>query len=149
MKKTIIFIAALAFVAWGCSSEKETVEEQKVLLAGTDTSPLWQVPNYDLYEQTMSVEVALQDTLVPYASANDLMCATVNNEVRGVASPIVVNGQWLFQLMVGNNDSDAIVSLSYYCDKLHRIFVVSPWTAFDATLPPTGAGELYKPTFVK
>ena len=103
---------------------------------------------YDLYEQTMVVEVQLQDTLAKYASAQDLLCATIGNEVRGMAEAQQIEDQWLFFLVVGSNDVGVNVGLSYYCDKLHRIFSIQ-WTRFDATVPPTGQGGIYQPDFVK
>lgn len=159
MKKIIISaIAALALVAWGCSSgdEEETTKKpdlnemnmRPALSAGTDERPAWQTPNYDSYGQTMTVEVTLQDTLQGYASAADLMCATIDGEVRGVATPEQMDGTWRFSLIVASNGAGANVSLSYYCDRLHRIFTTS-WTTFDATTVPVGLGGIYQPEFVK
>jgi hypothetical protein len=95
----------------------------------------------------MIVDVSLQDALVQYASEQDLLCATINDEVRGVATPQQVEDQWLFPLIVGSNETGAMVRLSYYCDKLHRIFTIN-WTRFDASIPPSGKGGLYQPEFV-
>ena len=160
MKKNIILaLAALALVAWGCSSdddevkEKETpqkniLNERPMLSEGTDARPTWQAPDYDSYEQTMMVEVTLQDTLQSYASEADLMCATIGGEVRGVATPEQVEGTWRFTLIVASNEASANVGLSYYCDRLHRIFSTS-WTTFDAATVPVGTGGIYQPEFVK
>ena len=156
MKKSILALAACAFMAWGCSSDGDGTSTQPTpptptptdISAGTDVRPTWQSPNYDLYEQTMVVEVQLQDTLAKYASAQDLLCATIGNEVRGMAEAQQIEDQWLFSLVVGSNDVGVNVGLSYYCDKLHRIFSIQ-WTRFDATVPPTGQGGIYQPDFVK
>ena len=160
MKKNIILaLAALALMAWGCSSdddevkEKETpqkniLNERPMLSEGTDARPTWQAPDYDSYEQTMMVEVTLQDTLQSYASEADLMCATIGGEVRGVATPEQVEGTWRFTLIVASNEASANVGLSYYCDRLHRIFSTS-WTTFDAATVPVGTGGIYQPEFVK
>ena len=59
-----------------------------------------------------------------------------------------IEDQWLFFLVVGSNDVGVNVGLSYYCDKLHRIFSIQ-WTRFDATVSPTGQGGIYQPDFVK
>ena len=147
MKKTILAIAALAFMAWGCSSDSD--ESRPIgILEGTDVRPAWTAPNYDLYEQTMSVDVLLQDTLVQYVSEQDLLCATINNEVCGVATAQQMDNQWLFPLTLGSNETGVMVGLSYYCDKLHRIFSIN-WTQFDASVAPTGTEGIYKPKFVE
>jgi hypothetical protein len=36
-----------------------------------------------------------------------------------------------------------LVTLKYYCDKLHRIFTVSDWKEFDSTIQPTDQGTPY------
>ena len=148
MKKSILALAALAFMAWGCSSDSDDNTPSAGIPEGSDARPAWTAPNYDLYEQTMSVDVLLQDTLVQYASGQDLLCATINDEVRGIATPQQDEDQWLFPLTVGSNEVGVMVSLSYYCDKLHRIFSVS-WTQFDANVAPTGTDGIYKPYFVR
>jgi hypothetical protein len=154
MKKTILAIAALAFMAWGCSSGSDDttttppVPEQKEIAAGTDARPAWVAPDYNLYEQLMYVEVQLEDKLQTYASANDLMAAMIGNEVRGLAAPMQEGGRWLFPMNMVSDESGVKVSLAYYCDKLHRIFTID-WTTFDANMAPTGESAVYKPTFVK
>ena len=153
MKKSILALAAFAFMAWGCSSDGDGTSTPPTptptdISAGTDVRPTWQSPNYDLYEQTMIVEVQLQDELAKYASEQDLICATIGNEVRGVAEAQQIEDQWLFSLVIGSNDVGVNVGLSYYCDKLHRIFTIQ-WTRFDATVAPTGQGGIYQPEFVK
>jgi hypothetical protein len=146
MKKTILALAALALMAWGCSSSDDDLPKE--IPAGKDVRPAWQVPNYDFYEQIMSVEVQVQDTLSKYVTTQDLLCATIGGEVRGVAVPQQVNGVWLFPLMVASDDAGVAVGLSYYCDKPHRIFSID-WTTFDSNIAPTGTGGIYKPEFVK
>ena len=128
-------------------TEIETPNGKK-LEQGSDQRPNWQSPNYDAYEMTMSVEIRLQDTLQAYASSQDLLCATINGEVRGVGLPKQVGEEWVFPLTVGSNDGSIAMSLSYYCDRLHRIFT-TPWTRFDASAMPMGVGGIYEPTFVE
>ena len=96
----------------------------------------------------MSVDVLLQDTLKQYASEQDLLCATINNEVRGVATAQQMDDLWLFPLTVASNEAGVTIGLSYYCDKLHRIFTIN-WTQFDASVAPTGTDGIYKPKFVE
>ena len=150
MKKTLLAFTALAFMAWGCSpaDDREPGNPPVEIPAGSDVRPAWSAPNYDLYADWMNIEVLLQDTLARYASAQDLLCATIHHEVRGVASAQLIDGQWLFSLTVGSNDAHLMVTLSYYCDRLHRIFTID-WIPFNASLAPTGTGGLYKPPFVQ
>ena len=86
MKKSILAIATLTCMAWGCSSDNDDTRPTGIP-EGSDARPTWTGPDYDLYEQTMIVDVSLQDALVQYASEQDLLCATINDEVRGVATP--------------------------------------------------------------
>jgi len=163
-RKSIVAIAALAFMAWGCTgsgSDNDPEQEEPTpvetnnnsIEPGTDERPNWQNPDYNNFEQVMTVEVQLQSKLDQYASENDMMCAIINNEVRGVATPIQVNDKWVFPLVVASNDAGVGVDLSYYCDKLHRIFTMH-WTNFDAKVQPTFTGlaadgnSLYKPSFL-
>lgn len=142
----MIALAALAFMAWGCSSDND--DDQGLFKMGNDARPAeWRIPNFNDYELTMSIDVKLQDVLQAYGSENDLLCAFIQDEIRGLAEPIQVNGQWVFPMTVGSNASDVPVFLSYYCDRLHRIYTTQ-WTTFDTTLPPTGVGGIYQPEFV-
>ena len=154
LKKSILTLAALAFMAWGCSSDGDNkpaptpTPTPAEIPAGTDVRPTWQAPNYDLFEQTMIVRVQLQDTLNKYVSSLDLLCATIGGEVRGVAAPQEADGAYLFPLTIAGNDAGVAVGLSYYCDRLHRIFTID-WTTFDASVTPTGTGGIYQPVFVE
>jgi hypothetical protein len=140
MKKVIIALAALAILAWGCSADDSD--------SGSDARPAWQAPNYDLFEQIMNVQVQMQDTLTQYVSKNDLLCATIDGEVRAVTVPRQVGEGWVAPLMVASNDAGVAVELSYYCEQLHRIFTIA-WTTFDASVAPTGTGGIYQPEFIK
>ena len=154
LKKSILTLAALAFMAWGCSSDGDNkpaptpTPTPAEIPAGTDVRPTWQTPNYDLFEQTMIVRVQLQDTLNKYVSSLDLLCATIGGEVRGVAAPQETEGSYVVPLTIAGNDAGVAVGLSYYCDRLHRIFTID-WTTFDASVAPTGTGGIYQPVFVE
>ena len=143
--KLLLLSMAMGLMTWGCSSGDDT-ETERVMAEGSDARPTWQMPNYDLYEQLMVVEVQLPDGLQNYASANDLMCASIGGEVRGVTAPKQVDGGWQFPLIVASNNAGANVQLSYYCAALHSIFTTD-WTTFDASVAPTGTGGIYEPSF--
>ena len=154
-KKSILALAALALLAWGCSSDDSestmptppTPEETTVIETGSDTRPDWVAPNANAFEQTMNVYLMLQDELQPYISENDMVCAKIDGEVRGVAVPRLDEGDWLISLIVFSNGA-APIKLLYYCDQLHRIFTID-WATFDASVPPTGTGGIYQPKFVE
>jgi hypothetical protein len=155
MKKNILALAALALLAWGCSSDDggsptpttQKPDETIVIEPGTDARPNWVAPGDNNYEQTMNVYLTLQDQLLPYISENDMICAKIDGEVRGVAVPRQDEGDWLISLIVFSNGA-APIQLSYYCDKLHRIFTTD-WITFDANVTPMGTGGIYQPTFYK
>jgi len=150
MKKIFLALAALALTAWGCSGNDDNDENpvEKGFPFGTVTRPAWRIPNFDDYDLSMIVDITLQDTLQSYASYNDLLCATINDEVRGLAEPEKSNNRWRFLITVASDESGQDIKLSYYCDSLHRIFTTN-WIKFDSSIPPTGKGEVYVPVFVK
>jgi len=154
MKKSLIALAALAFMAWGCSNSEEEEDyatpAPQVVKLEVSERPLWYelAPNFDQYGQYMKVEVRLQDALQSYASAADLMSATIDGQVRGVSEPKQVDGRWVFSLFVASNEDNVNISLSYYCDKLHCIYTLSNWATFDASIVPLGTGGIYEPTFI-
>lgn len=95
----------------------------------------------------MSVSLLMQRELEPYVTAQDLLCATIGNEVRGLTAPTIEEGLIFFPLTVAANGGGETVSLSYYCERLHRIFTI-PWTTFDASVAPMGEDGIYRPQFV-
>ena len=147
MKKTILFfLTALTILATGCSDgSDEATQTPSPLVSGNATRPEWTAPNSQDYEQNMTVYLRVQNTLLPYVSADDLMCATINGEVRGVGIPTLYDDEWLTPLVVFS-DGAAPIQLSYYCERLHRIYTID-WIAFDTSLPPVGEGTIYTPPF--
>ena len=155
MNKIICIIAALALTVWGCSSsddeaprpaEEIPADSTVTIQPGTDARPAWQTPDFSRFEQTMSLFLTLQPELVPYSSPQDLLCAMIGGEVRGVASLDTENNG--FVLTIAGNSSDENISLSYYCDSLRRIFTIPDWTTFDTDIRPMGQGSVFTPTFV-
>lgn len=155
MKHNIILMAALTLMVWSCSStddeprkpEEETSQDTTVVIQpANDERPAWQAPDYARYEQTMSVFLHLQSELVPYASSSDVLCATISGDVRGIANFDADNTG--FVLIIAGDSSDEIISLSYYCDRLHRLFTLTNWASFDSAMAPMGTGGLYTPIFL-
>lgn len=177
MKKLLIFFAALALLAGSCSKEEgdadiagnnqsgnvngsgnenqfdgktDSIENavDSSMLAGNDVRPNWEAPNYDNWEQTMSVRILPQQKLESFVTKNDLLCAMMNNEVRGLTEPVFEPDMTFFPLTVGADGAEAKIYLYYYCDSLHRIYSTE-WTDFNSSLPPMGEDGIYRPEFAK
>lgn len=114
----------------------------------TDQRPInWQVPDYRQFEFTMSLQVQLGDTLVNFQSKQDLMCVTINNEVRAVAGPGSTLGEVYYPLTIAGNGSEGAMTLNYYCDSLHRIYTIPNWGTFNPSIAPSGDSDIYRPKF--
>lgn len=166
----MMIIATLALVAVGCSkSDDDDIggngggngngnggeggndDTTLVITPGTDERPAWEYPDYDKWEQTMSVKILMQNELEPYMTQNDLLCATMNDEVRGLTPPTIEDeyDSRFFPLTIGADGAEARIFLHYYCDSLHRIFTID-WSGFDANAIPMGDDPyFYRPTFLK
>lgn len=166
MKKSIIILlSALATLAMGCSGSDDSRnepqpaptdttsqkgdEDKKLqpIEQGSDTRPEWTAPDSRNYEQNMTVYLKIQERLKPYVSENDLVCAKIDGDVRGISTPINDCEEWLLPLIIFSNGG-APIQLYYYCDNLHRIFTTD-WIDFDSSLPPTGDSVTYYPKFVE
>ena len=151
MKKIfIMLLATLPLLVGGCSKDDEENntggEKEDVITPGTDTRPDWEYPNYDKWEQTMSIRLLMQTELEPYVTTQDLMCAKINDEVRGLTPPVIEEDEKFFPLTVGADGAEGRVFLSYYCDSLHRVFTID-WADFNADAVPMGDDDFYRPTF--
>ena len=146
----VLIAVAINFALQACSSddESETPFVPKSLPTGTDQRPLnWQAPDYRQFELTMSLQVQLGDTLVNFQSKQDLMCVTINNEIRAVTGPNSTMGEVYFPLTIAGNGSEGAMTLNYYCDNLHRIFTIPNWGTFNPSLAPSGDSDIYRPKF--
>ena len=75
------------------------------------------------------------------------MCATINGEVRAATKPMVNGAITYYPLSIAGNGEEQVVSLHYYCDRLHRIYTISNWALFNASAAPTGDSGIYRPCF--
>ena len=146
---SVLLLTALTFMVGSCGND-EVEPTVSYLQTGSDQRPAnWTEPDYSLYGLTMSVQVELGDTLAKYQSSQDLMCATINGEVRAVTAPMETGGEVYFPLSIASNGEDQMVSLHYYCDRLHRIYTIQDWAIFNASAAPTGNNGIYRPCFTK
>ena len=155
--KKLLYLAGVALVATlllgACSSDDDDNQQNQngsTLTEGTDARPSWVVSSdaSSMDEWPMSVQIGVQSELLPYVSNADLMCAMLKDEVRAVSGLKETGGQYYFMLPIQGNSGEGLVTLKYYCDKLHRIFTVSDWKEFDSTIQPTDQGTPYVVPFV-
>ena len=154
--KKLLYLAGVALVATlllgACSSDDDDNQQNQngsTLTEGTDARPSWVVSSdaSSMDEWPMSVQIGVQSELLPYVSNADLMCAMLKDEVRAVSGLKETGGQYYFMLPIQGNSGEGLVTLKYYCDKLHRIFTVSDWKEFDSTIQPTDQGTPYEVQF--
>lgn len=151
MKKIfVILLAALPLLVGSCSKDDEENnnggENEEVITPGNDTRPTWEYPNYNNWEQTMTVRLLMQKELEPYVTDGDLLCAKINDEVRGLTPPEIDGDEKSFPITIGADGAEGRVFLSYYCDSLHRILTID-WADFNANAVPMGDDDFYRPTF--
>jgi hypothetical protein len=161
-----VAVMAALLLATACSSDDSTsttpeptpdipvvdpMEERvKACLApGDEARPSWAMDNslYDEYEQTMAVKVVPQTFLQDYISDDDLLCATIGDQVRAVSNAEKTNGKYYFALVVAGNGNEGKVTLSYYCSKLKRIYTAKDWVNFNMDLTPSALGEPFEVVF--
>lgn len=95
----------------------------------------------------MSLQVQLGDTLVNFQSKQDLMFVIINDVVRAVSEPQSTLGEIYFPLTIAGNGGENTMTLNYYCDSLHRIYVIPNWCAFNPSIAPMGNSDIYHPRF--
>ena len=147
----ILLLSTLGGVGGGltsCSDDDDKPATPSYLKTGNATVPEnWVAPDYSLYELTMSVQEQLGDTLKDFQSSGDMMCATINDEVRAVTKPMVNGTITYYPLSIAGNGGDKSISLHYYSDRMHRIYTIDNWAIFNAAAAPTGNSSIYRPYF--
>ena len=150
---TLVLLVTMVVGSCKSDSDEEPQPPQQetpaYLTPGSDARPNWTFADKGLFELRMSVQVELGDELAAYQSSGDLMCATIGGEIRTVAAPAETGGVIYFPLIIFDNGSGGMVSLSYYCDRLHRIYNIANWAAFNASAAPSGSSGIYRPCFTQ
>lgn len=154
MKKNILVLLLLflSFSFAGCGNDGDSQTDPnpavvnkpnwKIDLAGADSPPTWETPDYSLYGQTMTFSFALNPILAQYASGDDLFAAFVNNSCRALGQPSVNVEAEVPTAMGGfvigvNESTEGKVSLAYYCKNLHRVFRLDDYMAINPFIVPT------------
>ncbi len=138
----MLMLAAFALM-WSCSSDDDDPEvvdpvnfTETQLTPGNDERPSWTKPDYRQFQQTMTVQVRLQEALSSYITAQDLLCAKVDSVIGAVTVPNESETGYYFPLSIATDKGDAMISIHYYCDSLHRIFSIENWRRYDESASP-------------
>ncbi len=86
-----------------------------------DSQPFWQIQN--IYKQTMSI--VCQPAYTPNYAFNhpdDLLMAKINDEIRGIGVPVLVNGNIIYYLSVSGIGEVAPLKIYFYSGALQKIF---------------------------
>ena len=94
--------------------------------------PEWQEPDASTFSSFAVMLVTIEEALQPYVSADDLLAIFVGDEVRGVATPLVLADgtvdatRFLLKAYSDESEGDKItVSLKYYNAQLKQLFALS------------------------
>ena len=145
----LCLLCVLCAYCTSCGDDENVTPSQ--LLKGNDERPTWTIRQglYNEMDLTMGVQVTLQDELLRYASEDDLMCATIDGEVRALAEWENTGGEIYFPLVIAGNGDSNSVGLSYYCSQLKRIYTIADWKAFNPGTSPTENGKPYVIEFIQ
>lgn len=143
MKKfnILIILAVLTFV-WGCKDsdgDGGSNANTQLLTPGTSVRPSWKKPDYNQFENIMTIQFQLQEQFAQYVTDQDLMCAMIGGEVRALTTPQKTEGDTYFPLSIAARAGEEDVTIAYYCDRLHRIYELEDYLKFDASTSPTDA----------
>lgn len=150
--KAMILTAALATLAWGCSTSNEGEDNQApapasvfasapkpewgVDLSGSDARPEWKAVEIGRFENSMFLAVRLQDELAAHSNADDRMVVFINGECRTLlAEPNTdKEGNIYFVMRIWGNSAERGVkfALNYYSGGLHRLFTLEGEETFES-----------------
>ena len=176
MNKTkLMFVLLASLVLGACSSSDEDSdsnsesESKELVFTETEQSeapqwamdwsnnqerPSWTDPDASLYENWTILKVQLEETLLPYSSAGDLMALFVNGELRALATPAVsvgsdqtATGKFLMKAYGNESGTETVnMSLQYYSQTLKHLFTLSGDINLNSDVT-TGIDEAFIPEF--
>ncbi|MFN6078481.1 MAG: T9SS type B sorting domain-containing protein [Bacteroidota bacterium] len=97
-----------------------------------DTMPKWNVQQTFLNSMTF-IAKSNYTPILPFNHPDDKLAAFIDGELRGVAEPQVINGQVLYFLGVGSQQSVGIISFHFYSGALKRLFISPLKTTYIAS----------------
>lgn len=138
---TFILLAAITLVT-ACSDDDESAGSFSVSNVADEPQwqvdwtfnqerPDWQSPEESNFDNWAIILVKLEEDLQPYVDPNDLMAIYVDGQIRGVASPAVLqdgsmsDGEFLIKAYGNDVDSGILwIGVRYYSSRLHHIFTL-------------------------
>ena len=87
-----------------------------------EPSPQWIVQQTFLNSMTFIARPVYTPTL-PFNHPDDLLAAYIDGDLRGVAEPQLINGQILYFLGVGSQQSVGVITFHFYSGALKRKFI--------------------------
>jgi len=101
-----------------------TFDYQPVLpeIIDPEPSPQWVVQQTFLNSMTFIARPVYTPTL-PFNHPDDFLAAYIDGDLRGVAEPQVINGEILYFLGVGSQQSVGVITFHFYSGALKRKFI--------------------------
>ena len=132
----------------------EALPSWQIDWSSNDARPAWKAPNPNEYENWSVIMIQIEDALMPYVGAGDMIALFVGDELRGLANTAFLgesggSAKGVFLLKAFGNEPDkkeVDVSLSYYCNKLKQIFSLSGQAVYK-TGEVFGVDDDYVPQF--
>jgi gliding motility-associated-like protein len=87
-----------------------------------DTMPVWNVQQTFLNSMTF-IAKSIYTPILPFNHPDDRLAAFIDGELRGVAEPQVINGQVLYFLGIGSQQSVGTISFHFYSGALKILFI--------------------------
>ncbi|ETR73231.1 MAG: hypothetical protein OMM_01116 [Candidatus Magnetoglobus multicellularis str. Araruama] len=105
-------------------THNNTIHNIEIIQAGTVDShkPPWSVDQSNFRYQAMVTAIIQDKNNNVFDSENDLLAAFVDNECRGVASPLPVSNGKRFFLQVWSNEKDEQIKIKFYDSSIHKIY---------------------------
>ena len=97
--------------------------------AKTDSIPQWTV-DPGLYEFSMNVTAEVRSDNVNRTGISQQLAAYVDDQLRGVASPALFNGKWVYFLSIFSNQSGEQIEFKFYDAAAHKIYPVNEKLVF-------------------
>ena len=142
MKKIylLLMLAGLSLIGVSCGGDDVVVEPDPPVVDPdnpvtptypTFDAPDWSVSNISSYENTMTVVVALPDSLKSNEVASDKLAVFVEEDCRGIAERLEVStGQFVWLAMVYGNTSSDVLQFHYYTGKSKHKYYSVETTSF-------------------
>jgi hypothetical protein len=137
-----IFLLSAALSLSAGAYTVTTVEEKpqwQIDWSYNQERPDWQEPDAGTFENWTVMIVKIEDALLPYVSADDMLAIFINEELRGLSSPttVVSTGevdatQYLLKVYGNENYGDKVVcTMKYYNAQLRQVFTLEEAMTLD------------------